>query len=112
MFLALLVGAWVWTGTASADDAPPTQEELAATAAAKKKEMRDKQLTGLAVCVIAAFTVAGVTWVLSAHNRARKREAIQKHQQAVQEAGLRQQMMEEHKLPTRPVSSEPPASDW
>jgi hypothetical protein len=110
VFALLLLGAWAWTGKASADDGPATHEELAA--AAKQNELRDKQLTGLAACVIAVFTVAGVTWLLNAHNKARKREALLQRQQARQEADLQKQALQECDLPTLPVQSEPSASYW
>jgi hypothetical protein len=120
--LALLVGAWVGAGRAGgggggaggapAAAAPPTQEELMAAAAARQKDLRDKQMTGLAACVVAVFVVAGVSWWLNIHNKTRKRETLLQRQQARQEADLQKQVLQECDLPTLPVPSEPPAGDW
>jgi hypothetical protein len=111
IFLALLVGAGVGAGRASADDGSADKEALT-PAALKQKEMRDKQMKGLAVCVIAVFIITGVSWALNAYNKTRKRETLLERQQARQEAHLQKQGLQECELPTLPVQSEPPAGYW
>jgi hypothetical protein len=112
ILLALLLAAWAWPGRASAQDGPTAEEETLSPAELKQKEMRDKQMKGLAVCVVAVFIITGVSWALNAYNKARKREALLERQQARQQADLQQQVLQQCDLPTLPVQSEPPSSYW
>src|SRR5437763_142115 len=94
MVLALLVGAWLAAGRAYADDGPAEGEELS-PAALKQQEMRDRQMKGLAVCVVAVLIITGVSWGLNAYNKTRKREALIERQQVRQEESLRQRLLDD-----------------
>jgi hypothetical protein len=112
MLLALLVGAWLAAGRASADDGPAAEEE-ATPAAVKQKERQDRQMKGLAVCVVAVFIITGVFWGLNRYNKERKRLVLLQRKQEREEAALREQVLQECDLPSQPaVPSEPPAGDW
>jgi hypothetical protein len=108
--LALLLVAWAWTGKTPADGGPAVEAQSPATL--RQKEMHDRQMKGLAVCVVAVFIISGVSWGLNLYNKQRKRKALLERKQARDDAELRQQVLQYYDLPALPAPSEPPAGYW
>jgi hypothetical protein len=108
--LAVLLGAWVGTAPAWADEEFETREQAAAAQAAKRQEeLHDKQMKGLGACIAAAILVSLLFWGLNVYNKVRKQklELERKEAQAAED-----RIPIPYTPPATPLPLEPPPSDW
>jgi hypothetical protein len=111
VLLAVLLGL-VWITPLQADEAL-SADEAAELTARKKDDLYNKQLKGLAACVLAVFCVSVVFWALSTYNKSKKRDAAIARKQALQEGNLWQQTAAPvGDPPPMDMPLEPPPSDW
>jgi hypothetical protein len=117
LLLALLAGAWICLPAVGADGETLTAEEKAEQSGKRQEDLHDKQMKGLAACVVGVIFVSLLFWSLNIYNKNRKRKALLERQEAapVDEMPMPYTPIVQETLPSEPPAadwSEPPAGDW